>query len=287
MLALPTFCLSLRELLPIQLKWKEVFWDPAAIRLELGFGISRASPSQTCPCFLQKAVTIPFQKSLHIQLPSLADKTWASARRGFGGSIRLYWCEVGTATASSCRKPSHNFPCCGRKRRKIKGPKCSWKGVGGVSPKRLFLTNCLYITALWWPLCFLVLNWGRRRNSALQVNFSAEEKFPTTSRRTATELWARPSTHIWTRTHVHTCRAMHRVTYIQTVPDTSSCLCCASHLPLSSKCKPSQCWVAKAYCHIMCLAIVCMNFMTSIFLWMCLYVIHESVYPGGVGMFPT
>lgn len=224
MLALPTFCLSLRELLPIQLKWKEVFWGPAAIRLEPGFGISRASPSQTCPCFLQKAVTIPFQKSLHIQLPSLADKTWASARRGFGGSIRLYWCEVGTATASSCRKPSHIFPCCGRKRRKIKGPKCSWKGVGGVSHKRLFLTNHLYITALWWPLCFLVLNWGRRRNSALQVSFSAEEKFPTTSRRTATELWARPSTHIWTCTRVHTYRAMHRVTYIQTAPDTSSCL---------------------------------------------------------------
>lgn len=34
-------------------------------------------------------------------------------------------------------------------RKKAKGPKCSRKGVAGVSHKKLFLTNYLYINALW------------------------------------------------------------------------------------------------------------------------------------------
>lgn len=99
------------------------------------------------------------------------------------------------------------------------------KGCGSFPSKRLFLTKYLYITALWWPLCFLILNWGRRRNSALQVSFSAEEQFPTTSRKKPADLWASPSTLMGTHTQAHTFRAMHRAMYTQVAPDTSSCLC--------------------------------------------------------------
>lgn len=59
--------------------------------------------------------------------------------RGFGGSTRSGWYEVGRSAASRCRKPSSSFSCWGRQRRKVKSPDCRGKGLGGILHQKLVL----------------------------------------------------------------------------------------------------------------------------------------------------
>lgn len=158
-------------------------------------------------------------------------------------------------------------------RKKAKGPKCSRKGVAGVSHKKLFLTNYLYINALWWSLCFLVLNWGRRRNSALQGSFSAEEQFSITSSETATDLWARPGTHM--HSHTGPCTELWTSRWSQTHPSPSA-LCFAS---------PS---VIQGQTSLGCKGLLPYNVPNHwLYEFYDLHMIPLYVYSEEVGMFPT
>lgn len=117
-----------------------------------------------------------------------------------------------------------------------KEPKLQWKVSGAVSHKRFFSDCYLCITAPWWQLWFLVPS-CIRKIWTLQATFIAEESFPITSRKMATELTCPVAqtqhTHVYL--HIHTDTRMHRDCmythrYSQTLaPD--SVLCNSLHHP--------------------------------------------------------
>lgn len=121
-----------------------------------------------------------------------------------------------------------------------KEPKLQWKVSGAVSHKRIFPDSYLCITAPWWQLWFLVPSCVRKIWT-LQATFSAEESFPITSRKMATELKCPVAQtqyiHVYLHIHTHT-YAQRLYVYTQVLPDTCSCLC-AVQFPPSSKCKLS------------------------------------------------